>query len=117
MYAVYHGPKGLRNIALRVNHMTRICASGLARLGYYCNFDTFFDTLVLSTDDKTEAILSAAKARKVNLREIDASHIGLSLDETSGFAELELLWTIFALGQNIGFTAAQLKHARTIYSH
>ena len=109
MYAVYHGPKGLRNIALRVNHMTRICASGLARLGYYCNFDTFFDTLVLSTDDKTEAILSAAKARKVNLREIDASHIGLSLDETSGFAELELLWTIFALGQNIGFTAAQLE--------
>ncbi|HCA36261.1 MAG TPA: glycine dehydrogenase (aminomethyl-transferring) [Gammaproteobacteria bacterium] len=109
MYAVYHGPKGLRNIALRVNRMTRICASGLARLGYYSNFDTFFDTLVLSTDDKTEAILSAAKARKVNLREIDASHIGLSLDETSGIAELELLWTIFALGQNIGFTAAQLE--------
>ncbi len=111
MYAVYHGPQGLRSIALRVNHLTRLCAAGLYRLGYSGNAETFFDTLTLATGDKTAAILVAARAQKVNLREIDATHIGISLDETSSAADLELLWTIFALDQAKDFTLEQLEAA------
>lgn len=108
MYAVYHGPQGLRNIALRVNQLTRLCAAGLYKLGYCGNTETFFDTLTLATGDNTAAIHAAARAHKVNLREIDATHIGLSLDETCGIADLELLWSIFALDQPIDFTPGQL---------
>lgn len=108
MYAVYHGPQGLRNIALRVNHLTRLCAAGLHRLGYCGSTETFFDTLTLATGDNTDAIHATAHAHKVNLREIDANHVGLSLDETCGTADLKLLWSIFALDQPIDFTPEQL---------
>ncbi|PLW81418.1 glycine dehydrogenase (aminomethyl-transferring) [Kineobactrum sediminis] len=108
MYAVYHGPQGLRNIALRVNQLTRLCAAGLHRLGYCGSTETFFDTLTLATGDNTAAIHAAARAHKVNLREVDATHIGLSLDETCGIADLELLWSIFAVNQSIDFTPKQL---------
>ena len=111
MYAVYHGPQGLRNIAQRVNHLTRLCAAGLYRLGYSGNTETFFDTLTLATGDNTAAILDAAHARRVNLREIDETHIGISLDETCTIADLELLWSIFALDQRIDFAVEQLETA------
>ena len=109
MYAVYHGPQGLRRIALRVNRLTRLCAAGLSRLGYRTTADAFFDTLTLATGERTAAILARARSKKVNLREIDEAHIGISLDETSGSADLELLWSIFALDQAVDFGPEQLE--------
>ncbi|MES2077539.1 MAG: aminomethyl-transferring glycine dehydrogenase [Pseudomonadota bacterium] len=97
MYAVYHGPAGLKQIALRVHRYTGILAANLAALGYEISNATYFDTLTVKTDN-AEALLATAVAHGVNLRKVDAHHVGVSLDETTSRDDLELLWTIFAHG-------------------
>ncbi|WGG48314.1 aminomethyl-transferring glycine dehydrogenase [Rugamonas sp. DEMB1] len=97
MYAVYHGPAGLKQIALRVHRYTGILAANLAALGYEISNATYFDTLTVKTDN-AEALLATAVANGVNLRKVDAHHVGVSLDETTSRDDLELLWTIFAHG-------------------
>ncbi|PHV06239.1 glycine dehydrogenase (aminomethyl-transferring) [Janthinobacterium sp. BJB412] len=97
MYAVYHGPAGLKQIAQRVHRYTGILAANLAALGYEISNATYFDTLTVKTDN-AEALLATAVAHGVNLRKVDAHHVGVSLDETTSRDDLELLWTIFAHG-------------------
>ena len=108
MYAVYHGPKGLRHIAERVNYLTTILADGLQRLGFPLVGQSFFDTLTIKTGDKTEAIHTRARVQEVNLREIDEQHVGVSLDETSKAKDILLLWEIFAVNQSIEFTIEEV---------
>lgn len=96
LYAVYHGPTGLRAIARRVNRMTAIAARGLGELGYAVRNASFFDTLTVATGARTEAVHAAARARRLNLREIDALTLGLSLDETTSRADLDALLAAFA---------------------
>ncbi|MEC5160175.1 MULTISPECIES: aminomethyl-transferring glycine dehydrogenase [unclassified Janthinobacterium] len=97
MYAVYHGPAGLLQIAQRVHRYTGILAANLRTLGYGIANDTFFDTLTVATD-RAEQLHAAAVAAGVNLRKVDANHVGVSLDETVTRADLALLWDIFANG-------------------
>ncbi|HJV00030.1 MAG TPA: aminomethyl-transferring glycine dehydrogenase, partial [Burkholderiaceae bacterium] len=99
MYAVYHGPAGLRQIAQRVHRYTGVLAAGLKALGYTLANDTYFDTLTVQTA-RTEQLHAVAVANGVNLRKVDANHVGLSLDETTTRDDIELLWTIFADGTN-----------------
>jgi glycine dehydrogenase len=95
MYAVYHGPKGLENIARRVHRFTGILAGALQGLGYGLVNETYFDTITVVADN-AEAIHAAAVANGVNLRRIDARHVGLSLDETTTREDVALLAQIFA---------------------
>ncbi|QGZ38371.1 glycine dehydrogenase [Pseudoduganella flava] len=97
MYAIYHGPQGLANIATRVHRYTGILADNLRTLGYQLANDTFFDTLTVVTD-KADALHAAAVAHGINLRRIDARHVGISLDETTDRDTLAALWTVFATG-------------------
>ena len=97
MYAVYHGPQGLKQIAERTHRYTGILAANLKSLGYSVN-DTFFDTLTVKTD-KADALHAAAVAAGVNLRKIDAGHVGVSLDETCDRDTLATLWNIFSGGK------------------
>ncbi|MBA5688765.1 aminomethyl-transferring glycine dehydrogenase [Rugamonas apoptosis] len=99
MYAVYHGPAGLRQIAQRVHRYTGVLAAGLKALGYTLANDSYFDTLTVQTA-RAEQLHAVAVANGVNLRKVDAGHIGLSLDETTTRDDIELLWTIFADGAN-----------------
>ncbi len=108
MYAVYHGPRGLRDIARRVGHLTTVLAGGLRRLGRTLIAQSCFDTLTLKTDDETGRIHERARARRVNLREIDAAHVGISLDETSTAADIALLWEILAGDKEIDFTLEEI---------
>ena len=94
MYAIYHGPKGLEQIARRVHRYTGILAASLQSLGYQLVNDTYFDTLTVITDQADE-IHRIAYENGVNLRRIDARHVGLSLDETTGRDEIALLAKIF----------------------
>ncbi|MCS0587688.1 aminomethyl-transferring glycine dehydrogenase [Massilia norwichensis] len=94
MYAIYHGPKGLEQIARRVHRYTGILAASLQSLGYQLVNDTYFDTLTVITD-QAEEIHRIAYENGVNLRRIDARHVGLSLDETTGRDEIALLAKIF----------------------
>ncbi|MEO1125034.1 MAG: aminomethyl-transferring glycine dehydrogenase [Cyanobacteria bacterium J06639_16] len=96
MYAVYHGPEGLRAIALRIHQMTRTLAQGLEKLGYALNATPYFDTLRITVGDAQPDILERAQAQRVNLRIIDATTLSLSLDETTTVKDLQDLLHIFA---------------------
>ncbi len=99
MYAVYHGPQGLQRIAQRVHLLTSVLAEGL-RLNNLLPTNThWFDTLTLHTGNRTGEIVAAAEAREINLRQIDAEHIGLSIDETTGSDDIVALWDIL-LGEH-----------------
>ncbi len=96
MFAVYHGPQGLLRIARRTHRLTAILAAGLERLGVAVEQKHFFDTLSLATGARTAAIHAKARAAGINLREIDAGRLGLSLDETVRQADVETLWGLLA---------------------
>jgi glycine dehydrogenase len=83
MYAVYHGPDGLRRIARRVHRLTTILASALRTHGYELASDAFFDTLTVRTPGRSEAVVAAALDRRINLRLVDADTVGITLDETT----------------------------------
>jgi glycine dehydrogenase len=97
MYAVYHGPEGLRRIAQRTARLTAILKAGLQQLGFsHHHHETAFDTLSLKTDGATDAIAAKAVAQGVNLRKAWKNYLCISLDETSTRADVQLLWGIFA---------------------
>ncbi|MGE8501417.1 MAG: aminomethyl-transferring glycine dehydrogenase [Pseudomonas sp.] len=99
MYALYHGPKGLTAIAQRVHSFTAILALGLTKLGHSVEQQHFFDTLSIKTGAKTAELHAKARAAGINLREIDAERLGLSLDETTDEAAVAALLNLFAAGQ------------------
>ncbi|MGZ3797446.1 MAG: aminomethyl-transferring glycine dehydrogenase [Pseudobdellovibrionaceae bacterium] len=107
MYAVYHGPEGLKKIAQRINRLTAITAEGLKKLGFKIPTSTFFDTLTVSTP-KVAEIVKAAEALQMNLRVIDANTLGLSLDETCNLQTVNDIFQAFNLGQKTSFTAAEM---------
>ncbi len=97
MYAVYHGPQGLKRIAQRVARLTAILSRGLAQLGFSArHHDTAFDTLSLHTRDATDALAARAVSRGVNLRKAWNEYLCISLDETTTRSDVELIWSIFA---------------------
>ena len=96
MYAVYHGPQGLKTIALRVNRVASIFAAGVQKLGYTLANETFFDTVTIKSGANTTALHQAASAVHVNLRHIDATHVGISVDETTTRDDLLKLFALFA---------------------
>ena len=106
MYAVYHGPVGLKRIAGRVARLTAILSAGLKQLGFTATHDqSAFDTLCLKTDDATDAIAARAVAAGANLRKAWGSYLCIALDETSTRADVELIWQIFADGQTLPYFA------------
>jgi glycine dehydrogenase len=96
MYAVYHGPQGLKTIALRVNRVASIFAAGVQKLGYTLANETFFDTVTIESGANTTALHQAASAVQVNLRHIDSTRVGVSVDETTSRDDLLKLFALFA---------------------
>ena len=106
LYAVYHGPEGLKQIATRVHALTNILAQGLEKLGQRVLVKSIFDTLNIQLDNPTTAaVLKLAEQHGVNLRLIDEQHLGISLDETSSLSDVSLLWQIFNNNQPVTFKA------------
>lgn len=100
-FAVYHGPQGLKQIALRVHRQTTLLAQALNTLGYSIENTHYFDTLTITTGSKTDALHSAAREAGYNLREIDSEHVGVSLDEVTTRDDVAKLIAVFAQGQVI----------------
>jgi len=96
MYAVYHGPEGLKRIAQRVRLLTQILADGLEAAGLKVNTEPVFDTLTVSGIDAAK-VHAAARAAKINLRPVDHSTIGISLDETTTIEEVNTLLGLFGV--------------------
>jgi len=96
MYAVYHGPEGIRKIAERIHRLTAALADGLKSLGCKVGPEAFFDTLRIEVGRKRAKIMKVALARGINLRPLEEGAIGISLDETTGIADLQDICSIFA---------------------
>ncbi|MEE2980796.1 MAG: aminomethyl-transferring glycine dehydrogenase [Pseudomonadota bacterium] len=96
MYAVYHGPDGIRTIALRAHRMTQIVAEGLKRLGFEVVTEAFFDTITVAVPGQAQRLAAKARESRINLRVIDANHLGIAFDETTKRADLRALWRVFA---------------------
>jgi glycine dehydrogenase len=96
MYAVYHGPQGLKRIAQRVAAYTAILAKGLATLGFAPRGDSAFDTLSIKTDSTTKSIAKKAMNSSANVRIYFEKYICISLDETTTRDDIALVWSFFA---------------------
>jgi glycine dehydrogenase len=96
MYAVYHGPAGLKRIAQRVATLTAILARGLQDMGYTLVNGSAFDTLTVQTGDATHLIAARAVSSGANLRFVSEKLLGISLDETTTRADVQALWGFFA---------------------
>ena len=94
MYAVYHGPRGLRAIAERVHGLTSQLADGLRALGLKITHENFFDTIRVEVESSGTLIKHAEKAG-CNLRMLGSRAVGVSLDETTTNRDVELLMSIF----------------------
>jgi glycine dehydrogenase len=102
MYAVYHGPEGLRRIAQRVRLLTAVLAQGLTDLGYTINQAPIFDTLTVSGGPRAQdAIRAAALAHAVNLRYNADGAVGIALDETTTTQDLHTLLAIFGAADEV----------------
>jgi glycine dehydrogenase len=96
MYAAYHGPKGLQQIATRVHNLTQLLAAGLRKAGFTLLHENFFDTLsVKTTAGKAKGIEKRAAKRKINLRRVKTG-LGVTLDESTGIADVQDLLEVFA---------------------
>jgi glycine cleavage system P protein (glycine dehydrogenase) len=116
MYAVYHGPDGIRRIAEQVHGRTRRLAANLKALKYRLVHDAYFDTLAVETDaDKAATIHAAAQARRINLRALSRTRIGIALDETVTEEDLTDLVAAFGGGPVVSGEAPGIPkaHART----
>lgn len=94
MYAVYHGPVGLKKIAQRVHLLAKMLDLKLKELGFSQLNKVYFDTLHIKTGN-TETIRKAAEKREINFRYFDQEYIGISLDETTTTADLEAIVAVF----------------------
>ncbi|WP_433204698.1 aminomethyl-transferring glycine dehydrogenase [Dactylosporangium sp. CS-047395] len=98
MYAVYHGPDGLREIAARTHDMAVRLAAGLRAGGITVEHGAFFDTISAVVPSGADAVVAAAAERGINLRRVDADRIGIACDETTTFGHLRDVLAAFGLG-------------------
>src|SRR5918993_659982 len=104
MYAVYHGPSGLRRIAERVHTRAVLLANALRRLRYRIVHEAYFDTLCVEVPEGAlPRLLDAARARQINLRPLSATRLCVALDETVTLGDLADLISIFSLNEALPF--------------
>ncbi|MCK5650536.1 MAG: aminotransferase class V-fold PLP-dependent enzyme, partial [Gemmatimonadetes bacterium] len=109
MYAVYHGPDGIREIAQRVHRLASILGAGLVRLGHELVHDLYFDTVLVRLNGiGVDEVRSRSLGREINLRYCDDGAIGVALDETTRPEDVDDLFEIFAPDGTAGLTAAEL---------
>ena len=107
MYAVYHGPEGLKRIARRTHLFARCLAAGLRKLGWHLGESPFFDTVRVNLGTTRAAdIVKLAEARRINLRVLNEHTVTIALDETTD--DLCDLFAIFHGGNDAGFDMAEL---------
>ncbi|MDP3849323.1 MAG: aminomethyl-transferring glycine dehydrogenase [Luteolibacter sp.] len=95
MYAIYHGPEGLKQIAMEVLGQTTRLATSLSQAGIDIEPGPYFDTIIAHVPGKAAAILQNSIAAGINLRFIDADHLGISLDETTHGGDLAAICEAF----------------------
>ncbi|MFB7359027.1 aminomethyl-transferring glycine dehydrogenase [Streptomyces gardneri] len=101
MYAVYHGPDGLKGIALRTHRYATILAAGLTAGGADVVHGSYFDTLTVRVPGKADEVVAAAREAGVNLYRVDADLVSVSCDETTGREQIAAVWGAFGVEGDI----------------
>ncbi|KAI9570257.1 glycine cleavage system P-protein-domain-containing protein [Boletus coccyginus] len=99
MYAIYHGPVGLARIAKKVHLFTQLLHASVERLGFSIVNGAYFDTLTIDVSPvckNAEVVHAAAALKFINLRRVDSTHVGITLDESVGYEDLKTLVSVFA---------------------
>ncbi len=100
MYAVYHGPDGIRNIAKQIHGHARALSKAIESLGYQQMNPNYFDTVKIQANASTKKIQSLAIKGGMNFRYIDSKTIGITLDETTSLADIQAIVNVFAKVKN-----------------
>jgi len=109
LYAVYHGPEGLKKTAKRVLVLTGLLAAGLDELGYKINEQHYFDTLYVETGKPSaDKILKIAKTHQFNFRAAGKEVICISLDETTSPEDVVKIWQIFNNDKPVNFSVTDI---------
>ncbi|KRV47956.1 glycine dehydrogenase [Wenjunlia vitaminophila] len=101
MYAVYHGPEGLRTIARRTHRYAAVLAQGLRAGGVDVVHDAFFDTVTARVPGRAAEVVAAARAAGVNLRQTDTDLVGIACDETTTRSDLTTVWAAFGVTADV----------------
>ncbi|MFE4454598.1 aminomethyl-transferring glycine dehydrogenase [Streptomyces sp. NPDC056796] len=101
MYAVYHGPEGLRTIARRTHRFAVVLAEGLRAAGAEVVHEAYFDTLTVRVPGRAADVVGDARERGVNLRLVDADHVSIACDETTTRTRIAAVWAAFGAGGDI----------------
>ncbi len=99
MYAVYHGPEGLKRIAQRAHRHAAVLAAGLREGGVEVAHEEFFDTVLTRVPGRAADVVAAAARAGVNLRQVDADHVSITCDEKTDAGHLEAVWRAFGGGE------------------
>ncbi|HNP61935.1 MAG TPA: aminomethyl-transferring glycine dehydrogenase, partial [Nitrospirales bacterium] len=109
MYAVYHGPEGLKSIANKVHHLTTLTAEGLRRLGCQLHSNDFFDTLRVRCPHLSQAkIIKNGQQKFINLRQYADGSFGIALDEATTITDVSQLLTLFTDKESLPFSLSDL---------
>jgi glycine dehydrogenase len=111
LYAVYHGPDGLRRIAARAHRLAVLLAAGLRDHGVALAHDVFFDTVAALVPGRAGDVAARALAEGVNLRVVDADTVGIALDETTTSAVVETVWRAFGIDADLAALDARVDDA------
>lgn len=101
MYAVYHGPEGIKSIASRVHDLTLVLAKGLEASGHRISNEYFFDTIKVFPGIPMDTVRANATAAKVNFRYFDDGSVGISLDETTTIEDVNDIYKIFSVDTTV----------------
>lgn len=114
MYAVYHGPEGIRNIAEHIHTMAGLLNTELGKLGFEQENKNFFDTLKIKVNSASELIEKAVK-QQINFRKIDEKTVGISTDETTSIKDINAIVELFAEYANKKASPITVDEKNTIF--
>ncbi len=114
MFAIHHGPTGLRRIAMRVNRFAAVLADGLRRGGLDVVHEEFFDTVCVRVPGRADKVLTIALSQGVNLRRVDADTVSITLHETTTRAVIEIVWSAFGIDGDVGYLDVHVRDPRPV---
>ncbi len=114
MFAVYNGPKGIRQMAMRTHRMAEVFSAAVTSFGFTVKTKSFFDTVTVRVPGRAHALFARAKEKRINLRFVDADHLGVSFDQSTRREELLRLLTVFKTDAQVDLDAVDAKVKETI---
>ena len=114
MFAIYNGPAGIRKMAQRTHRMAEIFAAAVTGFGYEVKTKAFFDTVTIHVPGRAHTLFARAKEKRINLRYVDADHLGISFDQSTRREELNRLLTVFKTDAAVDLDAIDKAAKETI---